>query len=335
MNFREQKQKDRQTEPLLDESHRRFTLFPIQYKEVFDDYKTLLSAFWVAEDITLTQDRTDFMTKLSKDEKHYLTRILAFFASADTLVNLNLMGTFMAEFTPPEVQAFFSAQACQETIHSECYSLMIDMLVSDPDEKSSLFDALENDPVIKRKGEWAMKWSSMDLPIAKRLVAWACVEGLLFASSFAGIAYFKDQGLLPGIGQANEYISRDESLHCRFAAHTLYNKLIVNKLSHEEVYEIVDEAVRVEDDFIDSALPVKMIGMNSSDMRSYIRFTANRLLQMLGVPPLYKNARCPWSFVSLISIEGASNFFEKRSADYAKSNLQRISGTIDVSDDDF
>ena len=179
-----------------------------------------------------------------------------------------------------------------------------------------------------------MKWSDSTLPFAKRLVAWSCVEGLLFASSFATISWYKSRGLMKGITLANEYISRDESVHTRFAAETLYRDLIVNKLSESEVHEIIDEAVTVEDDFVDSALPCRLIGMSSEQMKIYIRFTANRLLQMLGVSPLYEGTYCPWPFVNLVSIEGTSNFFEKRSADYQKANLVRVDGAITI-DDDF
>lgn len=320
-------------EPLLDEAQTRFTLFPIAHKDIWEDYKTLMSAFWLAEDITLEQDVKDYADKLTDDERHYIDKILAFFASADCLVNLNLCATFVNEVTPPEAQCFFAAQAAQENVHAEVYSLFIDRLVSDDDKKKELFNALEGMPVIKKKGEWAMKWSDPTLPFAARLVAWSVVEGLLFASSFAAIAYFKHRGLLPGLGNANEFISRDESLHCKFAAETLYRNHIVNKLSEEEVHKIVNEAVEIEDEFVDEALPCKMIGMSAADMKVYVRFTANRLLQMLGVSPIYKDTYCPWSFVNLVACEGQVNFFEKRSADYAKASLVKLQGSVTVSDD--
>lgn len=320
-------------EPLLDESQRRWTLFPITYSDIWQDYKTLMSSFWLAEDVTLEQDVRDYATKLTEDERNYIDKILAFFASADCLVNANLCATFMNEVTPPECQCFFSAQACQENVHSEIYSIFIDMLVRDDDKKKRLYNALEEDPVVKRKGEWCMKWSDPKLPFAVRLVAWSCVEGLLFASSFASIGWFKDRGLLPGLGNANSFISRDESLHCKFAAQTLYRDHIQNKLPEETVHRIVNEAVMVEDDFIESALPLKLIGMSSEHMRIYIRFTANRLLKMLGVSPLYENVYCPWGFVALISTPGANNFFEKRSADYQKAALTKLQGCVTVTED--
>ena len=324
---------DNFVEPLLRETETRFTLFPIAHKDIWDDYKMIMSTFWLAEEITLEQDVKDYNDRLTHEERHYIDKILAFFASADCLVNLNLCSTFVTEVTPPEAQCFFAAQAAQENVHAEVYSLFIDRLVMDDEKKASLFNALEGMPVIKRKGEWAMKWSNPELPFAARLVAWSVVEGLLFASSFAAIAYFKNRGLLPGLGNSNEFISRDESLHCKFAAETLYKGHIVNKLEEKEVHAIVDEAVQIEDDFVDEALPCKMIGMSASDMKVYVRFTANRLLQMLGVSPLYENTYCPWSFVNLVAVEGQANFFEKRSADYAKANLAKLQGTIEVSDD--
>ena len=320
-------------EPLLDASQTRFTLFPIAHKDIWEDYKTLMSSFWLAEDITLDQDVKDYSNKLTDDERHYIDKILAFFASADCLVNLNLCATFVNEVTPPEAQCFFAAQAAQENVHAEVYSLFIDRLVTDDDKKKELYNALEGMPVIKKKGEWAMKWSDPKLPFAARLVAWSVVEGLLFASSFAAIGYFKNRGLLPGLGNANEFISRDESLHCKFAAETLYKNHIVNKLPEEQIHQIVHEAVEIEDEFVDSALPCKMIGMNADDMKIYVRFTANRLLTMLGVSPLYENVHCPWKFVTLVAVEGATNFFEKRSADYQKASLKKLQGCVTVTDD--
>lgn len=322
------------TEPLLDETERRFCLFPTKHKDIWDYYKKLESTLWTSADISLDQDVVDYRTKLTDNERHYVDKVLAFFASADCIVNLNLMSTFTVEVTAPEAQCFFQCQAAQENVHAEVYSLFIDRLVADDEKKESLFNALEKCPIVAKKAKWALKWARPELDFPTRLVAWSVVEGLLFAASFAAIAFFKTRGLLPGLGTANEYIARDESLHCSFAAECLYKHHVVNKLPVERVHEIVSEAIAIEDEFITSALPVKLIGMSADDMMQYTRFCANRLLGALGVPPLYEGATCPWEWVQLIGVQGSTNFFEKRVADYAKSSLKRMTGDLAI-DDEF
>ena len=317
-----------QEEPLLHKSNKRYVLFPIRYPKIWDSYKEIVSTFWTAEDITLTSDQQDFKT-LNDNEKLYIEHILAFFASADCIVTSNLCETFTQEVQVLEANAFFMFQASQEMIHSEVYSNMLDQLITDDRRRDVLFNALETMPAVRNKAMWCMKWSNPKLPFAKRLVCWSVVEGLLFAASFASIAWFKSRGILRGLTTANEYISRDESLHCKFAT-MLYRDYVVNKLSHEEVYDIINEAVEIESDFILNALPVKLIGMSSDDMLVYIKFTANRLLQMLGVPPMYEHASCPWEWVSLIGLEGQSNFFEKKTTDYQKSTLKKMDGIMDL-----
>ena len=312
-------------EPLLDESKRRLCLFPLEHADMWEWYKKLMSTFWLPEDISLDQDAVDYETKLTDDERYYLDNILGFFASADCIVNLNLLSTFSVEITSVEAACFLTAQAAQENVHAEVYSLFIDRLIKDNTRKADLFDALEKCPAIARKAKWALKWSEPELPLSTRLVAWSVVEGPLFAASFAAIAFFKTRGLLPGLATANEYISRDESLHCSFAAECLYKDHIVNKLPKERVWEIIGEAVEIEDEFVTESLPVRLIGMSAEDMKKYVRFCANRLMGSLGVPPLYskQEATCPWDWVQLISTGGSTNFFEKKVADYAKSSLRK------------
>jgi len=314
-----------QLEPLLDESKRRLCLFPLEHADMWEWYKRLMSTFWLPEDITLDQDVIDYNEKLTDDERYYLDNILGFFSSADCIVNLNLLSTFSVEITSVEAACFLTAQAAQENVHAEVYSLFIDRLVRDEKRKDELFNALEKCPAIAQKAKWALKWSTPELSLATRLVAWSVIEGLLFAASFAAIAFFKTRGLLPGLATANEYISRDESLHCSFAAECLYKDHIVNKLPKEQVWAIVSEAVDIEDVFVTESLPVRLIGMSADDMKKYVRFCANRLMGSLGVPPLYSDqeATCPWDWVQLISTGGSTNFFEKKVADYAKSSLQK------------
>ena len=331
---------EKKPEPLLDESKRRLCLFPLEMPEAWRYYKELMSAFWLPEEISLDQDEIDYNTKLTSDEKFYLDNILGFFASADCIVNLNLMSTFSVEITSMECQAFLAAQQAQENVHAEVYSLFIDRLIKDEDRKADLFNALEKLPAISKKAKWALKWSNPKLPLASRLVAWSVVEGLLFAASFAAIAWFKNRGLLPGLGTANEFISRDESLHCTFAAECLYRDNIVNKLPKEEVWTIVREAVDIEDVFVTESLPVRLIGMSATEMKKYIRHVANRLLGSLGVDPLYSSpeASCPWPWVQLVSLSGSTNFFEKKVADYSKSSLRKQTLTFSdkgIEDDDF
>ena len=315
--------KQAKPEPLLNEEDRRYVLFPIKHPDIWSHYKNLLSTFWVPEEICLDQDVIDYNEKLTDNERHWLDNVLAFFASSDVIVNLNLISTFGQEVVTAEASCFYSLQMAQENVHSETYSLFIDRLCED-EKKARLFDALEKMPAVAKKAKWALKWANPELDFATRIVAWATVEGLLFAASFAAIAFLKQRGLMPGLGLANEFISRDESLHCSFASECLYQNHIVNKLPEAKVHAIIREAVEIEDEFVTEALPVKLIGMNADDMKTYVRFCANRLLQSLGVSPLYKNATCPWEWIQLISVNGQTSFFEKKVADYAKSSLQKM-----------
>mgnify|MGYP006220171877 CR=1 FL=1 len=232
----------------------------------------------------------------------------------------------------PEASCFLCAQAAQENIHSEVYSIFIDRLIQSDEKKARLFNALQQNGAVKDKGEWCMKWSDASLPFPARLVSWAVVEGLLFCTSFCAIAFMKDRALMPGLGLANQYISRDESLHASFAC-MLYRDYIENKLEEREVHAIFESAVEVEDRFIEAALPCSIIGINPQQMKVYLRFTADRLLKMLGVSPLYNVKKCPFAFVSLIATEAQSNFFEKRSSEYSKSTLKVLEGKVSIEED--
>jgi len=314
-------------EPLLNDTSRRFCLMPIKYPKLFAEYKKLVSTFWVAEEIDLELDVIHFQQKLNDDERFYLSMVLAFFASADAMVNLNLLN-FATEVCVPECQMFYAFQACQENIHSEVYGLLIDRLVQEQ-EKPKLFNALKEIDSIKEKGEWVLQWANPDKSFATRIVAWACVEGLLFASSFAAIAYFKHRQLLPGVGTANEYISRDESLHCDFGC-LLYRDYIQNKLSPDTIYQIIEDAVQIEDRFVRESLPVRLIGLNADAMCTYVRYTADRLMDALGIKPKYNIKKNPFPWISLLSVHGQTSFFEKKVSDYAISTLQKSNIAFDA-----
>lgn len=371
-------------EPILQEDPRKFSLFPIRYPDVWQCYKQLVSTFWVAEEVDIEADKLQFETKLSQQEKHYICTILAFFASSDCIVGVNLV-KFMDTVKMPEAQCFLGFQLMQENIHAEVYALMIDRLcdanehvtlsgrmegsvfVTDTtlnsdsaaityavngvkgeaytvdnglrlsnaptiegsfelsatvSRKDHLFQSLTTMPAIKKKGEWCIQWMDEELPYAERLVAWAVVEGLLFASSFASIAYFKNKGLLPGVGTVNEWISRDESNHANFACLLLKN-YIKNRPSVDTVHTIFQEAIAIEDEFVQTSLPCALVGICCEDMQTYIRYCANRLLEAMGYPILYPGAKSPWRWINLLSVNGMTSFFEKRVADYSKSTLKK------------
>ena len=377
-------------EPLLQPDPREYSLFPLKYPKIFKQYKDLLSTFWTIDEVSLEQDKVDFLT-LSQEEKHYLCTTLAFFASADCIVNLNLLNNFCNEIQPPEASCFLAFQAAQENIHAEVYNVMIEELCEKDEHhtfkgkmvgnvfevkstinsdsaavtfktankehgkvtkvetgfelapapeqsttelyvmvsrKEHLFNSLTTMPAIRQKANWALKWADPESnTFQDRLVAWAIVEGLLFASSFAAIAFFKSKGVLAGVGTVNEWISRDESAHCDFAC-LLLREYIKNRPSKERVYEIFKEAIEIEDVFVESSLPVALIGINASDMKQYIRYCANRLLKSMDyeVPttaPFDPQAKTPWNFINLLSVPGVTNFFEKKVADYSKSTMNK------------
>jgi len=301
-------------DPILTKTSDRFTTFPIQYPDLWALYKKAVGSFWTAEEIDLGGDVKDW-DKLTLDEKYFIKMILAFFAASDGIVFENIDMNFGSEVQISEARAFYAYQGFNEAIHGETYSLMIDKLASDKAEKTLLFSAIQTVPVVKKKAEWAFKYMGSDVPFAARLLAFMCVEGIFFSGSFCAIFWLKKRGVMPGLCFSNELISRDEGLHLEFAV-ALYSHL-QNKVSADRVREIVKSAVDVEQEFIVEALPCKLIGMDSEQMIQYIRYVADRLLKQLGQAPIW-GAENPFAWMETISLEGKTNFFEKRVGDYSK-----------------
>lgn len=306
-----------QIEPMLVENPNRFVLFPIKYHDFWDMYKKHVASFWTAEEIDLEQDQRDW-EKLNQNEQHFIKYVLAFFAASDGIVNENLAQKFCTEVQVPEVRCFYGFQIAMENIHSETYSLLIDTYIKDPKEKTFLFHAIDNIEVIKQKANWALNWINDNDIFAERLVAFAAIEGIFFSGSFCAIFWLKKRSLMPGLTFSNELISRDEGLHCDFAC--LLYKHIVNKLSQDRIYEIIGNAVEIEKKFVTESLPVELIGMNSKLMTQYIEFVADRLIFALGYAKLY-NATNPFEWMDMISLQGKTNFFEKKVGDYQKSGV--------------
>ena len=305
-------------EPLLVENPKRFVLFPIQNNEVWNMYKKAEASFWTAEEIDLTSDMKDW-DNLNDNERHFISHILAFFAASDGIVNENLTANFAIEVQIPEARCFYGFQIAVENIHSETYSLLIDTYIRDNDQKDHLFNAIETVSCVRKKAEWALQWCKRDnASFAERCVAFAAVEGIFFSGSFCAIFWLKKRGLMPGLAFSNELISRDEGLHCNFAC-LIYNQLI-NKLPEKRLVEIITNAVEIEKVFVSDALPVELIGMNSVHMRNYIEFCADRLLVALGCSKHYEAVN-PFEWMEMISLEGKTNFFEKRVSEYAKSGI--------------
>jgi ribonucleoside-diphosphate reductase beta chain len=280
-------------------------------------YKQAEASFWTAEEIDLSPDLKDWET-LNEGEKHFISHVLAFFAASDGIVNENLAVNFMSEVQLPEAKCFYGFQIMMENIHSETYSLLIDTYIKDNKEKDRLFNALETVPCVATKGQWALRWIESE-NFLERLIAFAAIEGIFFSGSFCSIFWLKKRGLMPGLSFSNELISRDEGLHCDFAC-LLYTKYIRNKLPQERVYQIIREAVEIEKEFVTDSLPVDLIGMNAKLMTEYIEFVADRLLQALDCDKMY-NATNPFDFMEMISLQGKTNFFEKRVAEYQKSGV--------------
>lgn len=305
-------------EPFLVENPQRFVLFPIQHDDVWKFYKQAEASFWTAEELDLTQDLTDW-TKLTDNEKFFITNVLAFFAASDGIVNENLAMNFSNEVQIPEARCFYGFQIAIENIHSEVYSLLIDTYVTDQKEKSRVLNAIETVPCVMKKANWALQWcDNRYAAYAERIVAFAAVEGIFFSGSFCSVFWLKKRGLMPGLSFSNELISRDEGLHCDFAC-LMYKKL-VNKLPAARIHEIIGNAVTIEKEFVCDSLPVELIGMNSDLMCQYIEFCADRLLVALEVPKLY-NSSNPFDWMEMISLQGKTNFFEKRVGEYAKSGV--------------
>lgn len=305
-------------EELLTETKNRFVIYPIKYDKIWKMFKTAESSFWTAEEIDLSKDIDDW-DKLSDNERYFIKHILAFFAASDGIVNENLALRFYNEVKIAEARAFYGFQVAIENIHSELYSLMIDTFIKSNDEKDNLFNAMDTIPCIKKKAEWALKWiEDKDTTFAKRLIAFAVVEGIFFSGAFCSIFWLKERGLMPGLCTSNEFISRDEGLHCEFA--TLLYSMIKNRLSEEEVSNLIREAVDIEIEFITDAIPCNLLGMNAELMKEYIKFVADRLIVQLGYEKLY-NTRNPFPFMDRINLEHKTNFFENRESNYSKANV--------------
>jgi ribonucleoside-diphosphate reductase beta chain len=319
-------------EPLLTENKNRFVLFPIQHDDIWQMYKKAEASFWTAEEIDLSPDLADW-ERLNDGERHFISHVLAFFAASDGIVNENLAVNFLSEVQFPEAKCFYGFQVMSENIHSETYSLLIDTYVRDSREKNKLFNALETVPCVAKKGEWALKWINSET-FVERLIAFAAVEGIFFSGSFCSIFWLKKRGLMPGLSFSNELISRDEGLHCEFAC-LLYTQYIKNKLPQERVYEIILDAVRIEKEFITDALPVALIGMNADLMAQYIEYVADFWLQRLGYEKYY-NTPNPFDFMTTISLQGKTNFFEKRVGEYQKAGVMGEKEAVKFSlDEDF
>jgi len=309
-----------QDELILKENKGRFVLFPIQHDDIWQFYKKAEASFWTAEEIDLSQDLKDWSETMNDDEKHFIKHVLAFFAASDGIVNENLAENFVSEVQYTEAKFFYGFQIAMENIHSETYSLLIDTYVKDPKEKDYLFNGIETMDCVKKKADWALRWIDKG-SFAERLIAFAAVEGIFFSGSFCSIFWLKKRGLMPGLSFSNELISRDEGLHCDFAC-LLYNNHIQNKLSEEIIKEIIADAVSIEKEFVTDSLPVKLIGMNADLMCQYIEFVADRLLLELGVSKMY-NSTNPFDFMEMISLQGKTNFFEKRVAEYQKAGVMK------------
>lgn len=305
-------------EPILAENKDRFVIFPIQHDDIWAFYKKAQASFWTAEEIDLEADVHDWENKLNHDERHFIKHVLAFFAASDGIVNENLAENFLSEVQYSEAKFFYGFQVAIENIHSETYSLLIDSYIKDKVDKDHLFHAIDTIDCVRKKADWALKWIDTG-SFAQRLVAFAAVEGIFFSGSFCSIFWLKKRGLMPGLTFSNELISRDEGLHCDFAC-LLYMKHLLNRLPKEEVQAIITEAVEIEKEFVTDALPVKLIGMNADLMSQYIEFVADRLLVELGNDKVY-NVSNPFDFMEMISLQGKTNFFEKRVGEYQKAGV--------------
>ena len=306
------------TEKILQENPGRFVLFPITHNDLWKYYKQQEASFWTAEEIDLQQDVSDWSNKLNDDERHFVKHVLAFFAASDGIVNENLAENFINDVQYTEAKFFYGFQIAMENIHSETYSLLIDSLIKDTEEQDRLFNAIETIPAIQKKAEWALKWIDSE-SFAERLIAFAAVEGIFFSGSFCSIFWLKKRGLMPGLTFSNELISRDEGLHCDFACH-LYNEHIENKLPEGRIEEIILSALEIEKEFILEALPVRLIGMNADLMEQYLEFVTDRLLDSLNIEKKF-NTENPFDFMQNIALQGKTNFFEKRVAEYQKAGV--------------
>jgi ribonucleotide reductase beta subunit family protein with ferritin-like domain len=319
-------------EYLLNPENNRLTIYPIQNQLIWQLYKKQQAAFWTAEEVDLTKDSYDFNNKLNDNERHFIKMVLAFFSSSDTIVNLNLGERFLNDVKIREAITAYTWQMMIESIHSEIYSLQIDNIVKDTDEKNKLFNAVREFPCIAEKAFWALKWIESKDSFAMRLLAFAIVEGVFFSGSFCAIFWLKKRNVMPGLCSSNELIARDEGMHVEFAVE-LYN-MLKNKISEDEVHAIFQEAVEIETKFICESLPCALLGMNSNSMTEYIKYVADRLLIQLGYNKFF-NSKNPFDFMERISVEGKTNFFESRPTQYQKASILNKSKdtTFNISDD--
>ncbi|MEP7196593.1 MAG: ribonucleotide-diphosphate reductase subunit beta [Saprospiraceae bacterium] len=307
-------------EPILVENPNRFVLFPIQHNDIWQLYKQSEANIWTAEEIDLVPDLVDWANKLNDNERHFIKHVLAFFAASDGIVNENLAENMLRSVQYTEAKFFYGFQIMMENIHSETYSLLIDTYIKDNEEKNFLFNAIDNLPCVRKKADWALRWISQG-SFVEQLLAFAAVEGIFFSGSFCSIFWLKKRGLMPGLSFSNELISRDEGMHCDFAC-LLYNQHIQNKLPMEKVQQLISEAVEIEKEFVTDAIPVALIGMNAELMCQYIEFIADRLLTSLGCNKIY-NKENPFDWMDLISIQGKTNFFEKKVGEYQKAGVNQ------------
>ena len=319
-------------EPILKENPDRFVIFPIQHQELWEEYKKQQACIWTAEEIDLSADLDDWRNVLNEDEKYFVKNVLAFFAASDGIVNENLAENFVKEVQYTEAKFFYGFQIMMENVHSETYSLLIDTYITDPAEKHKLFHAIDNILAVQKKAEWALKWISSP-HFQERLIAFAAVEGIFFSGSFCSIFWLKKRGLMPGLSFSNELISRDEGMHTDFAV-LLHNNYITNKVSEERIKEIITGALEIEKEFITESLPVRLIGMNQDLMKQYLEFVADRLLVDLGCSKVY-NVENPFDFMQNISLQGKTNFFEKRVGEYQKAGVLNSSENVFDMDVEF
>ena len=317
-------------EPLLAPDDNRFVMFPIVHEDIWQMYQKQVDCFWRPEEIDLSKDLSHW-EGLNSDEQTFISMILAFFAASDGIVLENLAQRFMSDVQVSEARAFYGFQIAMENIHSHTYSNLIETYIKDKEQKHKLFHAIQNYPCIKKKSDWAQKWIHDNRSsFATRLVAFACIEGIFFSGAFCSIFWLKKRGLMPGLTFSNELISRDEALHCEFAV-LLYSKLL-KKIDKTRIHEIIKEAVEIETEFICQALPCRLIGMNSQMMTQYIQFVADRLCVQLGYKKIY-NVNNPFDWMELISLQGKTNFFEKRVGDYALANKTQTKDDFDFTED--
>ena len=321
-----------QVEPILTDNQDRFVLFPIKHNDIWEMYKKAEASFWTAEELDLTDDLNHWAEKLNEDEKYFIKNILAFFAASDGIVNENLAVNFLKEVQYPEARCMYGFQVMIENIHSEAYSLLIDTYIKDAVEKDRLLRAIDTIECVQKKAEWALRWIDKG-SFAERLVAFAAVEGIFFSGSFCSIFWLKKRGLMPGLSFANELISRDEGLHCDFAC-MLYTQHLDEQLPKDTVTKIILDAVSIEKEFVSDSLPVGLIGMNSKLMCDYIEFVADRLLVALGCSKVF-NATNPFDFMEMISLQGKTNFFEKRVGEYQKAGVKETASKVFSLDEDF